>query len=61
MEQWETVTIQAGFNEDVTFKQRLKGGEGVSPVESWGTSVKEERIASLKSLRQRQTGMFKNQ
>lgn len=46
---------QAGFNEEVTLKQRLKGGEGGSPVISWGTAVKGERMASARARRQEHT------
>lgn len=49
------LVVQAGFNEEVTLKQRLKGGEGGSPVISWGTAVKGERMASARALRQEHT------
>lgn len=44
--------VQAGVNEEVTFKQKLKRGEGVNPVVSWGMAVEEERTASAKTLSQ---------
>lgn len=53
--------VRAGFTEEVKFEKRLKGGEEVSAVASWGTAVKEERRVNMKALRGNTLGIFKEE